>query len=105
MEIPTFAKAIAFTQDSGKRIPLVTFGHMHHQLKDTDQIRKRVVTGDRETLYFNAANVPRIEETDSGKRRSFSLVTLNQGTVESIVLIWLGEAFETLFEETIYAAS
>ena len=101
---PDFAKAIALTQQSGKRVPLVTFGHMHHQLKDTDQIRKRVATDASGTLYFNAANVPRIEETDSGRRRSFSLVTLNQGIIKSIVLVWLGEAFETLSEEIIYAA-
>ena len=101
---PDFAKAIALTQQSGKRVPLVTFGHMHHQLKDTNQTRKRVATDANGTLYFNAANVPRIEETNSGRRRSFSLVTLNQGTIKSIVLIWLDEAFETLSEEIIYAA-
>ncbi len=101
---PDFAKAIALTQESGKRVPLVTFGHMHHQLRNKNHIRKRVATDANGTLYFNAANVPRIEETDHGHRRSFSLVTLKQGSIESIVLIWLNEAFETVSEETIYAA-
>lgn len=100
---PDFAKAIQLTQQSGKRVPLVTFGHMHHKLKNTDQLRKRVVTDAAGTLYFNSANVPRIEHTDTGSQRSFSVVTLNQGIVESIVLIWLDEAFETLSEEVIYA--
>ncbi len=101
---PDFAEAISLTQQSGKRVPLVTFGHMHHKLKNKDQLRKRVVRDSAGTLYFNAANVPRIEQTAAGSQRSFSLVTLNQGRVESIVLIWLDEAFHTLSEEVIYAA-
>lgn len=102
---PDFAQAISLTQESGKQVPLVTFGHMHHKLKNNDQLRKRVVKDASGTLYFNAANVPRIEQTETGNRRSFSLVTLNQGTVESIVLIWLDEAFKTTSEEIIYAVS
>jgi uncharacterized protein (TIGR04168 family) len=103
---PDFAEAISLTQESGKRVPLVTFGHMHHKLKNNEhQLRKRVVKDASGTLYFNAANVPRIEQTETGNRRSFSLVTLNQGTVESIVLLWLDEAFKTTSEEIIYAAS
>ncbi|MGB3298401.1 MAG: TIGR04168 family protein [Phormidesmis sp.] len=101
---PDFAQAISLTQQSGKRVPLVTFGHMHHQLKNRDQLRKRVAKDAAGTLYFNAANVPRIEQTAAGNRRSFSLVTLSQGTVESIVLIWLDEAFRTVSQEIIYAA-
>lgn len=103
---PDFAEAISLTQESGKRVPLVTFGHMHHKLKNNEhQLRKRVVKDASGTLYFNAANVPRIEQTATGNRRSFSLVTLNQGTVESIVLLWLDEAFKTTSEEIIYAAN
>lgn len=102
---PDLAGAIALTKQSGKRVPLVAFGHMHHQLKNTDQIRKRVVTDPTGTLYFNAANVPRIEQTDTGTTRSFSIVTLNHGTVKSIVLTWLNETFEPTSQETLYATS
>ncbi len=99
---PDFAKAIALTQSSGKKVPLVAFGHMHHQLKNNSQkLRKRVVeTAD--TIYFNAANVPRIETTPKGDQRSFSLVTLKDGRVESIVLIWLNEKLEKISEEYLY---
>ncbi len=103
---PDFAEAISLTKESGKRVPLVTFGHMHHKLKNNQhQLRKRVVKDASGTLYFNAANVPRIERTDTGNQRSFSLVTLNKGAVESIVLLWLNEAFQTTSEEVIYAAN
>jgi len=103
---PDFAEAIALTQQSGKKIPLVAFGHMHHKLKNnTTQLRKRVAIDPTGTLYFNAANVPRIEQTAQGNQRSFSLVTLTQGIVESIILIWLNEAFQIISEEIIYLAS
>ncbi|MEL6604100.1 MAG: TIGR04168 family protein [Cyanobacteria bacterium J06614_10] len=103
---PDFAEAIALTQESGKQVPLVTFGHMHHKLKNnTAQLRKRVAKDTEGTIYFNAANVPRIEKTPLGKRRSFSLVTLNQGKVESIALIWLNESFEQISEELLYTKS
>ena len=100
---PDFAEAIALTQDSGKRVPLVTFGHMHHQLKNSGQIRTRVTTDAKGTVYFNAANVPRIETTPSGNRRSFSLVTLNQGTVESIKLVWIDSDFAQVSQEQLYS--
>ncbi|MEL6470872.1 MAG: TIGR04168 family protein [Cyanobacteria bacterium J06623_4] len=103
---PDFAEAIALTQEAGKQVPLVTFGHMHHKLKNnTTQLRKRVAQDTEGTIYFNAANVPRIEKTSLGKRRSFSLVTLNQGKVESIALIWLNESFEQISEELLYTKS
>ncbi|MGC1309049.1 MAG: TIGR04168 family protein [Phormidesmis sp.] len=101
---PDFAKAIELTQQAGRQVPLVTFGHMHHKLKDSNQLRKRVATDNNGTIYFNAANVPRIEKTELGERRSFSLVTLNQGIVESIALVWLSANFEQISEEILYAA-
>ncbi|MEM6451079.1 MAG: TIGR04168 family protein [Cyanobacteria bacterium P01_D01_bin.105] len=100
---PDFAEAIALTQQAGKHIPLVTFGHMHHKIKNTNQLRKRVAVGSTGTLYFNAANVPRIETTQQGNRRSFSVVTLNHGNVEAIDLIWLDANFQTISTEVLYA--
>lgn len=99
---PDFAEAIALTQQSGKHIPLVTFGHMHHKIKNTDKIRKRIAIGATGTLYFNAAHVPRIETTDQGNHRCFSVVTLNTGKVTSIDLIWLDPNFQTISTETLY---
>ncbi|EDX85425.1 Ser/Thr protein phosphatase family protein [Synechococcus sp. PCC 7335] len=100
---PDFADAIALTQAAGKQVPLVTFGHMHHQLKNSDQLRTRVASDTKGTIYFNAANVPRIEATSGGERRSFSLVTLNQGTVESINLVWVDSSFTQVSQEQLYA--
>lgn len=103
---PDFAKAIALTQESGKQVPLVAFGHMHHQLKkESYQLRKRVVTDSQGTVYFNAANVPRIERSELGDRRSFSLVTLADSAVSRISQIWIDANFNQLSEETLYAAS
>ena len=103
---PDFAKAIALTQESGKHVPLVAFGHMHHKLKkDNYDLRKRVVTDARGTIYFNAANVPRIEKSDAGDRHSFSLVTLANGTVTHISQIWLDPHFNQLSEETLYKSN
>lgn len=101
---PDFAEAIALTQAAGKQVPLVTFGHMHHQLKnDSGQLRTRVVTDSKGTVYFNAANVPRIEKNPRGNRRSFSLVTLDRGTVASIKLIWIDSSFVQISQEQLYA--
>ena len=99
---PDFADAIALTQQSGKNIPLVTFGHMHHKVKNSEKIRKRVAVGPTGTLYFNAANVPRIESTEQGDRRSFSLVKLQNNAITSIELVWLNAEFQTLSQETLY---
>ncbi|MEM9092880.1 MAG: TIGR04168 family protein [Cyanobacteria bacterium P01_F01_bin.53] len=99
---PDLARAIALTRSAGKHVPLVTFGHMHHTLKNhTRQLRTRV-TETNNTVYFNAANVPRIKETPMGCKRSFSVVTLNTVTVESIKLIWLNASFEQISEELLY---
>ena len=59
---PDFARALALTQEVGKRVPLVTFG----------------------------------------RNRSFSVVTLIAGIVESITLIWLNAHFEQISEESLY---
>lgn len=101
---PDFAEAITLTQQSGRRVPLVTFGHMHHQLKNSaHQLRRRIAVDPAGTVYFNAANVPRIEQTAKGIQRSFSLVTLSGGTVQSIALIWLNAAFEQISKEVLYS--
>ena len=100
---PDFARAISLTQESGKHVPLVAFGHMHHKLKkDNYPLRKRVVTDAQGTVYFNAANVPRIEKSDDGDRHSFSLVTLANSTVTHISQIWLDSQFNQLSQETLY---
>lgn len=88
---PDLAQAIAQVRSTGKHIPLVTFGHMHHRLRHTKaRLRTAVKWDDYGTIYYNGASVPRITEFDGQKSRNFSLIVLENGIVESIFLVWLG---------------
>ncbi|HEY9822113.1 MAG TPA: TIGR04168 family protein, partial [Candidatus Sericytochromatia bacterium] len=74
---PDFAQAIAQSQSLGKKVPLVTFGHMHHTMRHTKQrLRKAIATNPLGTVYLNSASVPRIIQTDANRLRNFSLVSL-----------------------------
>ena len=87
---PDLQAAIAQTRASGKTIPLVTFGHMHHNLRHTkQQLRTPVLADSAGTVYLNAASVPRIIQNGSDRRRNFSLVSLQGGVVDQISLVWL----------------
>ncbi|MGF1491501.1 MAG: TIGR04168 family protein [Microcoleaceae cyanobacterium] len=100
---PDFAEAIDRTRILGKNIPLVTFGHMHHQLKHTRERLRTVLKQDATgTIYFNAARVPRIIEVDCKKQRNFSIVLLEEGQVIRASLIWVGEEYQLLSEEVFY---
>ncbi len=99
------ADAIAQTRAFGKHIPLVTFGHMHHKLKNTDEYqRTAVIKDEQETVYFNAACVPRIVETDDQRWRKFFLVSLTSRGVDQIRLVWVGEDGAIAQEEIYYEA-
>jgi uncharacterized protein (TIGR04168 family) len=100
---PDFAEAIAKARQLGKRIPLVTFGHMHHRLRHTKScFRQRVQECKEGTVYLNAACVPRIQGENGHKIRNFSLVSLLNGLVETISLVWVGEDFTIVSEECLY---
>lgn len=86
---PDFAEAIAQTQKLGKSIPLVTFGHMHHHLRHTQTRLRTQIHVSSDTIYLNAARVPRIMEHNGQKLRNFSLVTLERGKVSQTELIWV----------------
>lgn len=95
--------AIAQTKHLGKSIPLVTFGHMHHQLRHTKQyLRKSVVTSPDGTVYLNAASVPRMVQHGLVRQRNFSLVTLQAGVVSQVSLVWVGEDFAVASEQILY---
>ncbi|WP_341730484.1 TIGR04168 family protein [Microcoleus sp. EPA2] len=99
---PDFAQAIEKTRNSGKRIPLVTFGHMHHQLRHIKhEFRKSVVRAEG-TVYLNAARVPRIVDKDCSKLRNFSLVELDTGVVSEVSLVWVGKDFSVETEQILY---
>lgn len=92
---PDFTMAIEQIRALGKQIPLVAFGHMHHSLRHTKaQLRQRLAQDAQGTIYLNAASVPRIVQTPTGRKRNFSLVTLTAGSVMQASLVWLHENSE-----------
>ncbi len=103
---PDLAEAIERAFEFGKSIPLVTFGHMHHQLRHRkDRLRTIINKNSRGTVYLNAASVPRIIESAQGKERNFSLVTLQNDLVIKCSLVWLKENFEIASEKVLYSIS
>jgi uncharacterized protein (TIGR04168 family) len=100
---PDLAAAIQQAQDLGKQVPLVTFGHMHHRLRHTtSRLRTQVVTSKEGTLYLNAASVPRIVNSSTGKLRNFSLVTMTQGQIIAADLVWVDDNFEISTTKELY---
>ena len=100
---PDLAEAIAQTQALGKKVPLVTFGHMHHSLRHTkEQLRTAIVTSPLGTIYLNSANVPRIIQTETNRLRNFSLVSLQAGVVSQISLVWVGQDYKVVSEQLLY---
>lgn len=103
---PDLTAAIARSHDQGKNIPLVTFGHMHHKLRHRqDRLRDIVVTDAWGTVYFNAASVPRVKTQDGETRRNFSRVSLLNGNVYTIELLWLNADHEIVENKLLYRGS
>lgn len=102
---PDFANAIAHARTSNRHVPLVVFGHMHHELRyDKTRLRDRVVVDNHGTVYVNGANVPRVLETNSSWQCSFTLVTLAASKVETVRLIWVDNAAKLISDEYLYRA-
>lgn len=90
---PDFEHALTATRALGKNIPLVAFGHMHQRLRHRQDQSRRVIHRYQETLYLNAACVPRIVATeDDQRRRNFSIVTLAEGVVAQAALVWIDQS-------------
>ncbi|HEY9620635.1 MAG TPA: TIGR04168 family protein [Crinalium sp.] len=100
---PDFEAAIAQTRALGKNIPLVAFGHMHHHLRHTNQqLRTALKTDADGTVYVNAANVPRIIRTEEDCLRNFTLVTLKDGAVFQVALVWLNQDLAVQSKQIFY---
>lgn len=100
---PDFAEAIAQTQALGKKIPLVTFGHMHHSLRHTkEQRRTAIATSPDGTVYLNSASVPRIIQTATDRLRNFTLVSLQEGMVSQASLVWVDKNYTITSEQLLY---
>lgn len=102
---PDFAEAIAQTRAAGKKIPLVTFGHMHHNLRHTKKQLRSPICVTEGTVYLNAASVPRIVQHRSDRLRNFSLVSLQAGNVSQVSLVWIGKDFTVAPEQILYQQS
>jgi uncharacterized protein (TIGR04168 family) len=100
---PDLEAAIEQTRTLGKQIPLVAFGHMHHNLRHTKARQRKMLDVDaNSTVYLNAASVPRIVQTSSGRIRNFSLVTLTNGAVTKASLIWIHDDLTIHSEQILY---
>ncbi|PZU92078.1 MAG: TIGR04168 family protein [Pseudanabaena sp.] len=96
---PDFAEAIAKSYQSLKKVPLVTFGHMHHHLKlNSSRTRQAIATNEMGTTFLNSACSPRIIKENEQIYRNFSVVTLNCGLVTSASLVWLDSSHNTIKE-------
>jgi uncharacterized protein (TIGR04168 family) len=103
---PDLAEAISQTLSTGKTVPLIAFGHMHHSLRHTKKIqRKHIFRNPDGTIYLNAASVPRIVGEGSETRRNFSIVLMEEHAVSQASLIWLGNDFNIVTEEILYQKS
>jgi uncharacterized protein (TIGR04168 family) len=100
---PDFRAAIEQTRTLGKHIPLVAFGHMHHNLRHTKARQRKMLDVDaNHTVYLNAASVPRIVQTPTGRIRNFSLVTLTAGVVTKAALVWIHDDLTIHSEQILY---
>lgn len=99
---PDLAEAISSARKLGKSIPLVTFGHMHHNLRHTKAHLRKAVFASEGTVYLNAARVPRIVQNGPERWRNFSIVSLQAGIVAQVALVWVGPDFTVVSEEIIY---
>ncbi|MGB3532172.1 MAG: TIGR04168 family protein [Microcoleaceae cyanobacterium] len=103
---PDFAAAIAQTQALQKTIPLVTFGHMHHNLRHRkDRDRQCIHINEAGTVYLNAAKVRRIQQINQQKCRNFSIVSLENGIISEATLVWVGPDFDIVESELLYKAN
>lgn len=102
---PDLTAAIAYAQQRGKTVPLVTFGHMHHALRHRqDRLRERLHVDGAGTVYLNAASVPRIIQTGTTCMRNYSLVTLQAGQVTEAALVWVDQTMRIASQEDLLEA-
>jgi len=100
---PDLTEAIAQIKSMGKQILLVTFGHMHHRLRHTQSLLRKIINKDIDgVIYFNAASVPRIKSTLDGKFRNFSLVYVENYQIKKINLVWLAKNHHLISEKMFY---
>lgn len=95
-------EAIAKTRHFNKKIPLVTFGHMHQSLRHTQRQQRQMLKIQDDIFYLNAAQVPRIINRKNDIRRNFSIVVLQDGEVKTISLVWVGQDYQIISQDIFF---
>ena len=73
---PDYKAVIEYARSKGKRVRAVIGGHMHRHLKGGGKRTWQLTQND--TLYVNAANVPRIRHSDDGSRHHHVELTIGE---------------------------
>ncbi|XP_021757566.1 uncharacterized protein LOC110722608 [Chenopodium quinoa] len=86
---PDLAQAILqLKETTSYNIPLVVFGHMHKELSCGGS--RKMIAMDGETMYLNAAIVPRVKYPSSGGSiRAFTVVEFSGGKVVRVAETWV----------------
>ncbi|KAK9666123.1 hypothetical protein RND81_07G003600 [Saponaria officinalis] len=93
------AQAISLLKEnSNYHVPLVVFGHMHKELLNGG-FRKMISIGSDNTIYLNAAIIPRVKSSDLGKSRAFTVADFEDGKVTKVVETWVLVAEDETFKE------
>ncbi|MBE9033082.1 TIGR04168 family protein [filamentous cyanobacterium LEGE 11480] len=101
---PDLTAAIAQAPSLGKQIPLVTFGHMHHSLRQPKGAARRTYHRTDQTFYCNAACVPRVRELQGETLRHFALVEIAAGQLQRAAQAWVNIAGQVVAESIDYSA-
>jgi uncharacterized protein (TIGR04168 family) len=100
---PDFAEALFQSYQMQKRVPLATFGHMHHHLRlNSHRTRDAIATNNLGTIFLNAACSPRIVKNNDGEYRNFSIVNLESGQISQISLVWLNSQYQIVNENILF---
>jgi uncharacterized protein (TIGR04168 family) len=89
-------------------LPLVVFGHMHHQLRRGLGLRRSLCVDRSGTVYLNAASVPRHGRDPAGRElRHFSWVELEVSDPQRARVLrashrWFDRQGRLLYEETVH---
>lgn len=92
-------------------LPLVVFGHMHHQLRRGSGQRRSLCVDRAGTVYLNAASVPRHGRDPAGRElRHFSWVELEVADPQAVRVLrashrWYGLNGRLLYEESLHRCS
>ena len=86
-----------------RALPLVVFGHMHHQLKRGQGARRSFQRDRAGTAYLNSACVPRHGHDQQGRPlRHFSWVELESGQLRHASHRWYGLDGQLLYQERLW---